>query len=146
MEEQEKDKLKDLLIRLVDSRDGYIEAGEAATQDRHKKLFGDLGAQRKEFAEDIRKALSGHGVQYDTDGSFEAGVHRWFMNIKHKLDSENDEELLEEIETGESKLLDKYEEVIKTVKTDTALLEKVQNQYKQVKSNYEVIKAKEEAA
>jgi uncharacterized protein (TIGR02284 family) len=146
MEDNERGVLKDLHIRLIDSRDGYKEAGAEATQDRHQKQFGDLANQRHEYAEEIRKALLADGIEVDGDGSFEADVHRFFMDIKHKLDSENDEELLESILYGEGKLLEKYEEVIETIKSDTDLLEKVQKQYREVKSYYSIVEAKEEAA
>jgi uncharacterized protein (TIGR02284 family) len=146
MEQKEKEALNDLLVRLIDSRDGYKEAGAEASQPRHEKLFGDLANQRHEFGETVRKGLVGHGFEIDVDGTFEAGVHRFFMNLKHKLDKDNDEELLEEIVRGESDLIEKYEEAIKTLKTDTDLLRDIQAQYNQVKSNFEVIKAKEEAA
>jgi len=145
MEENEKDTMKDLLIRLVDSREGYKDAAEHAEQERHKKMFGDLSAKRGEYAEDVRKALASHGCEYNTDGSFEAGVHRFFMNIKDKLGGD-DEELMESILTGESNLLEQYEDAIKCCKTDTAILEKLQKQHKEVKTNYDLIEAKEEAA
>lgn len=145
MEEQEKNTMKDLLIRLVDSREGYKDAAENAEQERHKKMFSDLSQKRGEYAEEIRKALSAHGEQYDTDGSFEAGVHRFFMNIKDKLGGD-DEELMESILTGESNLLEQYEGAIKSCKTDTIILEKLQKQHKEVISNYKLLEAKEEAA
>jgi len=145
MEEQEKNTMKDLLIRLVDSREGYKDAAEHAEQERHKKMFSDLSEKRGEYAEDIRKALSGYGEQFDTDGSFEAGVHRFFMGIKDKLGGD-DEELMESILTGESNLLEQYQSAIECCKTDTIILEKLQNQHKEVVANYKLLEAKEEAA
>ncbi len=145
MEEQEKDVCKDLLIRLIDSRDGYKDAGAHADQERHQKMFGDLANKRHEYSEELRTALASHGCNYETDGTFLAGAHRFFMEIKDKLGGD-DESLLESILTGESNLLEQYEDAIEKVKTDTDLLQKLQNQYKEVKSNYKLLEAKEEAA
>jgi len=147
MDNNETAEIKDILIRLKDSYQGYKEAGEAATQERHKKMFGDLAAKRHEYFEDLRKMSAGHGEDVDDiDGSFEASVHRFFMNMSHKLDKENDEELLEAITSGEENLLKQYDDAIKEVKTDTDILEKLQNHRHEIASNLDLMSAKEEAA
>ncbi len=136
--------LKSLLTRLVDSRDGYQDAAEHARQTRHQKMFTDLSSQRNEYALKLQDYLNRQGENIELDGSFLAGVHRFFMEIKNKLG--DDEELMEAIITGESELLDCYREAMEDANYDTELLTTLQSQYRTIESNLNLIEAKEEAA
>ncbi len=145
MNDTELKQIKSLLERVVDSRDGYADANEKAEQTRHQKFFGDLAEKRQDYALFLKAKLEEHGENVDLDGTFLADVHRFFMDIKHKIDSD-DEELMEEVIRGETKLLEEYDDTLQTVKSDEIFAGKLQKQRNDIHTNLELIKAKEEAA
>ena len=141
----QKDQLEKLLNRLIDSYDGYQQCLEHVEQHRHQKLFADFAQTRQKFANEVREILSQHGADVDTDGSFLAKAHRFYVDIKLKLDSD-DEELLEAIHYGEGNLLREYKETIECFKSDQSVLKVLQPQYREIENNYQLIEAKEKAA
>ncbi|MAS87640.1 MAG: hypothetical protein CMH30_06655 [Micavibrio sp.] len=138
--------LKMLLTRLVDSYDGYKEAAEKASQERHVRMFTDLSAERHQAALLVQDYLTRQGEDVDLDGSKIAAAHRFFMDIKDKLDDDDDEALLESIITGESELLSRYRDATKDAKYDPELLDALKKQYQKIESNLALIQAKEKAA
>jgi uncharacterized protein (TIGR02284 family) len=144
-ESNQEQQLEKLLTRLIDSYDGYKACAENAEQHRHTDLFTNFGNTRQKFANEIRDLMTSHGMEVDTDGSFLAKAHRFFTNIKMKLDAD-DEELLESIAYGEGNLLTEYRDTIEAFKSDEKVLSVIQTQYNEVLSNYDLVVAKEEAA
>jgi len=144
-ESNEEKQLEKLLTRLIDSYDGYKECAQKAEQHRHENLFISFGNTRQKFANEIRTLMTDHGMEVDTDGSFLAKAHRFYTDIKMKLDSD-DEELLESITYGEGNLLTEYRDTIELFKSNEKILSVVQKQYQEVLNNRDLIVAKEEAA
>ncbi len=145
LQDNQKDQLEKLLTRLVDSYDGYQQCSEKAEQNRHNALFTEFGATRRKFANDVREIMNKHGIEVDDDGSFLAKAHRFYTDVKFKLDHD-DEELLESIAYREGVLLAEYKDTIKEFSSDESVLTILQKQYREIQNNYELIQAKEEAA
>ncbi len=138
--------LKKLLTRLVDSRDGYAEAAEEATQERHKRMFSNLSNTRQQYAQEVQEYLKSQGENVELDGSLLASTHRYFMELKNKLDENDDEELLESIITGESNLCENYQDAIDGSEFDPEFLATLQRQHNEIQSHLNLFIAKEEAA
>jgi len=138
--------LKSLLTTLVDSYEGYKEAAEKASQERHEKMFSNHANERHEYALKIQDHLGRHGEEVDLDGSFLASAHRFFMNLKDMLDDDDDEALMEAIITGESELMSRYRDAMSGGKFDIELLSALQAQYQKIEANLDLLQAKEEAA
>ena len=136
--------LKDVLTRLVDSYEGYKDAAEKAEQERHKTQFNDLATKRYQYAVTIQEFLKTQGEDVDIDGSFLAGAHRLFMDLKNMLG--DDEALLGSIRAGESNLLATYRDAMEECGFDGEFLRKLQEQYKEIETNLELINAKKKAA
>jgi uncharacterized protein (TIGR02284 family) len=145
MNNNELDQIEKLLKRVVDSRDGYADANEKAEQSRHQEFLGKLAEKRQDYALFLQRKLEEHGRKINMEGSFLADVHRFFMDIKWKLDSD-DEELFEEIIRGEKALLDEYDETLAKITSDDVYKGKLQKQRDDIASNLELVKIKEEAA
>jgi uncharacterized protein (TIGR02284 family) len=145
MKDNELDQVEKLLKRVVDSRDGYADAHDKTTQSRHQVFIGKLAGQRQDFAKTIAQKLEDNDREVDLEGSFLADIHRFYMDIKHKMDSD-DEELFEEIIRGEEHLLDLYDDTLEAVTTDERFKAALQKQRHEVAANLDLVRAKEEAA
>tara|TARA_B100002019_G_scaffold249304_1_gene228595 strand:- start:713 stop:1147 length:435 start_codon:yes stop_codon:yes gene_type:complete len=137
--------LKTLLTRLMDSSDGYKQAAEKATQERHVNMFTDLSAERYNAALKVQEHLKRHGENVDLDGSLLAATHRFFMDLRNKLD-DGDEAIMEYIVSGESELLECYRNAMEDAQHDPEFLKTLQEQYKKAEANLELIHAKAKAA
>ncbi len=104
--------LKNLLTRLVDSRDGYADALEHIESPRIRTVLSDLHARRERNASELRSYLSRAGESVDEDGSLLAAAHRTFTDLKDSLTGTDDEAVLEEIIRGEETLHDAYDKAI----------------------------------
>ncbi len=144
-QDKQKDQLQKLLTRLIDSYDGYQQCIDHAQQSRHEQLFKDFALTRQKFANEIREIFAQHGEDLDTDGSILAKAHRIYIDLKTKIDAD-DEDLLESIHYGEGNLLGEYKDTIECFKSDQAVLEILQRQHREIQNNFELIEAKEEAA
>ncbi len=103
--------LTKLLTRIVDSAKGYEDAGEDAKGGQLAELFSRRAATRRQFAAEIRAEITRLGEDADDDGSLLAAAHRLFMDLKAKF-SDSNEAVLEEVERGESALVEQYEETL----------------------------------
>lgn len=121
-----RDDLKDVLIRVIDSADGYEKAAEAADSSRFAQIFRRRSVERRAFSADLRAELVSQGGDADEDGTLLASAHRVFMGLKAKM-SDTDEAVLEEVARGESNLVDAYEDALEDMPAGTPsrmLLEK----------------------
>ena len=145
MTEDELKQVENLLKRVVDSRDGYADAHEQC-DSVHTEYVGELAGTRQDYAKMIKEKLEANGRDVDLEGSFLGDIHRFFMDIKNKMDAGDDEELFEEIIRGETRLLADYDETLQKLTSDDVFKGKLQQQRNAVASNLDLVKAKEEAA
>lgn len=105
--------LTDLLTRVIDSADGYEQAADSCESGALKDIFSERAKMRRGFAAQIRAELERHGEDVDDDGSLLAAAHRVFLDLKTKVSGDDNEKALEEVERGESVLVDQYEETLR---------------------------------
>ncbi|MEX1024002.1 MAG: PA2169 family four-helix-bundle protein [Planctomycetota bacterium] len=113
----EQESLKNLqaLIEInLDSAAGFKTASDETEVSRHKTLLRDQAIERERFAHELQDELRRLGDVAETDGSWKASVHRWWMDARNTLSSD-ERDLYAEMERGEEAILKKYQETVKDV-------------------------------
>jgi len=81
--------LEDLYAQARDSAKGYRESAEAASSGAMKaRLFG-LARRRNAMAGQLEIAMRSLGIETGHDGSIGATLHRYFEDLKNKLETED---------------------------------------------------------
>jgi uncharacterized protein (TIGR02284 family) len=108
-----KSELKNVLTRVVDSADGYENAAQSADNGSFAVMFRERAQERRGFATEIRNHLQSVGENVDEDGSLLASAHRAFTDLRDAVTGRDDQAILNEVERGESKLLNDYESALR---------------------------------
>lgn len=96
--------LQEVLTRYIDSRDGYLKAAKLVEHPTLADEFRNIASRRGEVAALLSGAISSQGSDVDRDGSPEAGIHRWWIEMRAKVSSEETEAVLSECIRGERDL------------------------------------------
>lgn len=143
MREETVDKLKDLAQVNRDSEQGFCKAAELVGDDnRLAQLFKDLETQRQTFANDLERHIPD---ARETDGSFAGKMHRWWMDLRETLTSDQRYNVLAEAERGEDKIKGMYEEVLKET-AGSPVNDVLQRQYVDIKLAHDLIRAMRDSA
>ncbi len=105
--------LNDLLTKTYDAEKGYKTAAEKVDTPSVKKFLNDKFRQRATFAQEIKQEIMEYGQLPDEGGSLAGDVHRGWIQLKAALSSNEAEKILEEVERGEKRSLDAYDEILK---------------------------------
>jgi uncharacterized protein (TIGR02284 family) len=108
------DAMKNLLTRLIDSREGYRESLEHVRSPAIKSIFEEFMARRDRNASEVRAYLTKMGHSADDDGSILAAAHRTFTSLKDSVTGSSDKQTLNEVVRGEKTLLDAYEKALES--------------------------------
>lgn len=104
--------LNNLLTKTYDAEKGYKTAAEKVETPSVKKFLNDKFRQRATFAQEIKKEIMEYGQLPDEGGSIAGDVHRGWIQLKAALSSNEAEKILEEVERGEKRSLDAYDEIL----------------------------------
>lgn len=110
--EKVSNKLNELLEKTYDAEKGFSLAAEKVDNPSVKSFLESKITQRRNFANELKNEIREYGQVPEDDGSFAAGAHRTWMNIKTALSSENEERILEEVQFGEKASLDEYNDIL----------------------------------
>ncbi|MGB3548620.1 MAG: PA2169 family four-helix-bundle protein [Saprospiraceae bacterium] len=109
--------LNKLITTLYDGENGYKEAADEVDSVSLQQTFREYSKQRYDFGHEIKPFITQMGGTVDKGGSFSAGVHRFWMDIKSALGTNEESAILAECVRGDESAVNTYEEVMK----DTAL-------------------------
>ncbi|KIT17529.1 ferritin-like domain-containing protein [Jannaschia aquimarina] len=140
------DALKDLLTRLIDSREGYREALDHVESAHIKTIFQEFMARRDRNASEVRAYLTKAGHNVDDDGSILASAHRTWLGLKDAVTPSNDAATLAEVVRGESALLDAYDNAIEAGAGSDPEYGFLVEQHASLKAAIEQLKAREDLA
>ncbi len=117
MENNEKliDKFNHLLERTYDAKNGFLEAGNAASYGPLRKFLFDQAEQREQFAAELGHQVIAMGGDPETSTSLVADLHRFWIDFKNGIVSNDNVMVLEECVRGEEKALEDYREVLREV-------------------------------
>lgn len=138
--------LTKLLTRVIDSADGYEQAASSAKSGVLKGVFEERAKMRRGFASELRTELKKLGKDADDDGSLLAAAHRVFLDLKTLVGGNDNERALEEVERGESDLIEHYEQALKDLPMHGTSRTIVQEQLACVRRDLASAKRLEQAA
>lgn len=137
--------LNDLLAKNYDAEKGYKEAAELANSDRLSIIFNNLAQQRYDFGHEIKDRIKTLGGTPNKGDTLAAKVHRYWMDLKTMLSSNNDGTVLEEVVRGEENAVKYYEEAARKLKIDTSSYEMTIRQRDRIRTTLQHMQDLEEA-
>lgn len=141
----DREALATLQSRLIDAAKGHGEAAELAEDAALSALFRDLREQHDRHAAELAAWMTAHGMEADEDGSFLQYVHKAVLNARSMLGG-IDENTLPAIRDGEERILDLYDDTIRTNGGDAGLADLLKRQREAAYRNIARLKTLETAA
>jgi len=112
-----RENLKDIAELCIDGIQGYKDAAQKVDQDYLKSLFTSFAKEREGILNSINQELASLGApavtRGRTDGTALGSIHKFWLDLKAKLSSDNTESILEECKRGEKYILDEMDDVLK---------------------------------
>jgi uncharacterized protein (TIGR02284 family) len=102
--------LNSLIATTLDSVEGYRESAKDAEDPQLKSQFGERATERTQVVAMLRDQVRSLGGTPEDDGTVLGGAHRMFVNLKSMIASRDDKAVLEEVQRGETHLMNKFEE------------------------------------
>ncbi len=129
--DEQHEAINDLIEINLDSANGFRDAAENLDNAHYIHLFQELGSERDGFATTLQEALAQHGLKFETKGSTLAQAHRWWIDLRTKMTSNDDYNVLDEAKRGEDAIVDKYDDALETLGT-TELTGTVAQQHRHI--------------
>ena len=137
------DKLKDLAEVNHDANKGFLKAAELTDNPQLEQTFRKYADQRETFARELERFVPRDAR--DSDGSFGGKMHRWWMDLRESVTSDQRYNLLAEVERGEDKIKEMYEEVISET-SGTPANGVLGTQYAEIKRTHDTMRAMRDLA
>ena len=137
MEKKQKliDNFNHLLQRTYDAKNGFLEAGNAASYGPLRKFLFDQADQRERFAKELEQQISVLGGEPDTSTTIEGDLHRFWIDFKNNITSNDNVMVLEECLRGEEKALEDYRKVLREVLLNSAQYDMLTNHISAIEKN-----------
>jgi uncharacterized protein (TIGR02284 family) len=104
--------LNGLIETCTDGEKGFASAAEKAKEGSLKALFLKYGAQRAEYARELKAAVRTLGGDPSESGHASGSLHRGWIKLKEALSSDSDKALIDECEAGEDAAMKNYKEAL----------------------------------
>ncbi|MAP53801.1 PA2169 family four-helix-bundle protein [Altibacter sp.] len=143
--EKMSNKLNELLEKNYDAEKGYKKAAEIVDNAKLKQFFESQAQNRYDFGHELKSEIRNYGETPEKGTSTAADMHRTWMDIKSTFTSNDEEAILNEVQRGEKKAVEEYDEVINDITlppTTQTLLTKQRESIKsalQSAKNFEVV-------
>ncbi len=111
--EEMSNKLNELLEKNYDAEKGYKKAADKVDNSKLKEFFNEQAQKRYDFGHELKTEIRNYGESPEKGGSTKGSMHRAWMDIETAFSSNNEETILEEVQTGEKAAIEDYNDVIK---------------------------------
>lgn len=109
--------LKDIAELCIDGIQGYRDAAQKVDQTHLRSLFTTFAQEREGILNAINQELAALGAPAVTKGRSEGttlgSIHKFWLDFKAALSSDNTESILEECKRGEKYILDELDDILK---------------------------------
>lgn len=134
------EQLDTLIATTLDSVEGYRASAKQVDDSQLTDFFNKRATERAEIVGQLQSQQKALGGEVRDEGSLLGSAHRQFLDLKEKVASSDREAVVNEIETGENYLVEKYETVLKDDDMTGQTRDIVQNAYGQIKTGCEQVK------
>lgn len=131
--------IQNLIEINIDSAKGFDEAAEKVDSNAIADLFRTCASERRGYANDLRSLAAINAEQPVSDGSWKGTVHRWWIDLRGKVQSGDEHAMLAEAERGEDAIKHRYEDTLKET-AGSAVNDVLQSQYAGVKARHDQIR------
>ena len=128
--------LKELVETNADSVKGYKAAADAIEDAEISSFFKEAAIERFKHVAELRVYLGLNNEDASTDGSVPGKLHRFWINVRGKVQDGDSHAILSEAERGEDVIKAAYEDVLKAT-AGSALNDVLLRQYSEVKKNHD---------
>lgn len=131
--------LKHLARTNIDSAKGFETAAGQVENPQIASLFRTISAERAKNAEALGEYVELNDADAPESGSVKAALHRWWIDIRAKVTTATEYNVLAEAERGEDYIKHAYEAALKD-NTHAAVVNVLQAQYAGVKAGHDKIR------
>ena len=138
-------KLNQLLEKNYDAEKGYKKAAEIVDNSKLKQFFESQAQNRYDFGHELKTEIRNYGETPEKGTSTTADLHRTWMDIKSTFTSNDEEAILNEVQRGEEKAVEEYDEIINDITLPPTTQNLLTKQRESIKSalqsakNFEVV-------
>ena len=131
--------IQNLIEINIDSSKGFEEAAEKVENNAIADLFRTCASERRRNANDLQSLAVINAKEPETDGSWKGTVHRWWIDIRGKVQGGDEHAMLAEAERGEDAIKHRYEDTLKNT-AGSAVNDVLTRQYASVKARHDQIR------
>lgn len=131
--------LKDLARANIDSSKSFEEAANAIDDLQLKTMFRDIAQIRRANTASLRRYIQLNDEDVENHGSMRGALHRWWLNLRVTLQTENRLALVAEVERSEDAIKRAYEAILVRV-SGNALSDVLHTQFREVKLHHDRIR------
>jgi uncharacterized protein (TIGR02284 family) len=129
--------LESLIETVRDSQELFLSAAEDVKNPAFKTMFGELAAQRREFAGELQLLVADLGKDTHVTSSVGGAIHRGWMDIKAALASGDEHTVLAECERGEDYAVTEYREALSNADLAPRMREVIDSQFQLIHASHE---------
>ncbi|MGF7151892.1 uncharacterized protein (TIGR02284 family) [Sphingomonas zeicaulis] len=104
--------LNGLTTTTLDSMKGYEDAARDAESTKFASMFADFARDRAQVASALQAEVTRLGGEPETSSSLLAAAHRTLVDLKQAFTSNDDKEIITEVERGEDHIKTKFERAL----------------------------------
>jgi len=131
--------LNSLIATTIDSIDGYEESIKEVETGRFVELFRARADERRQIVGQLRREVARLGGNPEDDGTFLAGAHRAFLNLKATVATLDDKANIGEVERGEDHIKAKFQDALKDDKLSPETRSTIESAFQSVKAGHDQI-------
>lgn len=90
---------------------GFRQAADELATKEHRTLALSTAFKRHEFATALENQVEKFGATPPEHATVQAGIHRFWMNVRHVMNQRNDAVVLDECRRGEESALEAYQDI-----------------------------------
>jgi uncharacterized protein (TIGR02284 family) len=129
--------LESLIETVRDSQELFISAAEDVKNPAFKTMFGELAAQRREFAGELQLLVADLGKETHVTSSVGGALHRGWMDIKAALASGDEHTVLTECERGEDYAVTEYRDALSGAEFSPRMRQVIESQFQLIHASHE---------
>lgn len=129
------DTLNSLLQTTIDSVDGYENSAKELSSGRLQDVFRQRANDRQKVVQELREEVRRLGGDPDNSGTAMGQMHHVWEDLKGAVTGHDDKAIVNQAETAEDYLKEKYESALKDLSGDSRQV--VERCYQQVRQGHD---------
>ncbi len=129
--------LNTLIGTLIDSVNGYQKAAADTDNSRYAEMFNARAQERQQAVTKLQACVARLGGNPEDDGTTAGAIHRGWINLKEAVVGNDDEAIVNSVESGEDYLKGKFETVMNNKDLPPEARSAVEEAWQSVKAGHD---------